>query len=64
MIKNILVTIFAVFSLTACLEPTPVVTAQKDAQALVNTMTFVKNSNTNLCYGVVTTEKNEYKWSY
>lgn len=48
--------LLTVVLLAGCLEPTPTKTETKDAQALVDAMTFVRH-HSGMCFGVTTMEK-------
>ncbi len=54
--KSITIALALCALLSGCLEPTPTKTETKDAQALVDAMTFVRHRS-GLCFGVTTVEK-------
>lgn len=56
MTKTLAVTLTLCALLAGCLEPVPTKTEAKDAQALVDAMTFVRHRS-GLCFGVTTMQK-------
>ena len=55
--------VVATFALTGCLQPSAEKTETVDAQALVDSLTYVKAKN-GLCFGVATTSRMSTNISY
>ena len=55
--KAIVAMLAAAVLMAGCLEPEAEVTKPKDAQTLIDSLTFVKHKGNGLCFGVATTSR-------